>query len=117
MKFLILFLRINFCEKQQAEGYLLERSLLNLLLFCLSVILLAVALLIFPWPITPQERGFSYQPKGFVFGSSEKLLEESTSIYMEFYSLVIEEGTINVTIRINYVCENSSSFENAFFVF
>jgi len=95
--------------------FLLIRSAVNVGLLVLGIGLVTIALFVFPWPLKPGKPD-SYEPKGFIFGTSEIFFQEDASIYMIFDSFELDKNKANVTIHINYICQNRSSYSTAFFI-
>lgn len=86
------------------------------LLLCVALLLIIMFFLLYPWPVVAEKSEKSYYSKGFLFGSSEKLLENNSSIFVEVHSFDYEENKAEVAMHIHYICTNSSDSECAFFV-
>lgn len=98
------------------SGILMAGSLSQWVSLASGVSLIVVALfIVFPLPMQ-SERPESLGRRGFIFGNSENLINENTSISMHFFAFDLDKRRSNVTIDINYVSQNRSSSVASFFV-
>ncbi len=82
----------------------------------LGIVIVTIAFLVFPRQ-AGVEKPDSYDPKGFIFGTSEYLFQEDTTILMSISSLKMDVKKANVIADVHYICRNSSGYSTSFFIF